>query len=270
MFPSISKLTYNPLFKLIVNSFDLLPKAMFLELRDIPPNHMRIRIGVSNRLFANGIHYKTAAQGFWMYCLANGYIRMDSTIVDIGSGCGRYAHILRDTEFLGQRFTGTYVGIDIDDELLDWCRSNFDDARFSFFHSSHASSSYVNRRDGDGYVKLPVEDDSADLVFSTSLFSHLLETELRNYVEESFRVLKPGGMMIMSVFCLDHPPPTYGNRHTFAHRLGNAFVESMAQPEAAVAYGKDFLISLAKEIGFKKGEIRTAENLWQPRFICTK
>lgn len=267
--PSLSRLTYNPLVKIALNSLDILPRAMFPELRSIPPNHMRVRVGVSNRLFANGIHYLAGARDFWFYCLNNNIISLNSKIVDIGCGCGRYAHILRDSNFLSQAFSGSYIGIDIDEELLEWCRKNFDAPRFEFVHSTHNSKSYVNQRQKEGRVSIPGAQD-VDLVFSTSLFSHLLEEELLNYVEESFRVLRPGGTMMMSVFCLDYPPPTYGNRHTFSHRIGNAHVESLAQPEAAVAYTEDYLLSLARKVGFNDTRICTAPGLWQPRLICVK
>jgi SAM-dependent methyltransferase len=268
--PSLSRLTYYSTVKLFLSFFDFPGRLMFSELRGIPPNYMRVRVGVSNRVFSNGIQYLTAAQNFWMYCIEKKIIDFDSSIIDVGCGCGRFAHILRDCSFLGSRFNGNYIGIDIDSELLDWCRKNFDSERFSFVHSTHDSKSYVNSQAASCYVLLPAADSKADLVFSTSLFSHLLEYELINYVQESARVLRPGGVMMMSVFCLDYPPPTLGNRHTFKHKIGNAHVESLAQPEAAVAYSEEFLLKLCKEAGFSKVEILTAPGLWQPRLTATK
>lgn len=266
--PSISRLTYFPLVKLGLSLFDLPSRLIFSELRGIPPNYMRARIGVSNRVFANGIHYLTASRDFWIYCFEKNIVNLNSRIIDIGCGCGRFAHILRDINFLGARFNGNYIGIDIDNELLEWCRNNFDQERFNFFHSTHDSKSYVNQDAASGFVTLPSVDQTIDLVFSTSLFSHLLEEELRNYIFESARVLRPGGVMMMSVFCLDYPPPTLGSRHTFQHRMGNAFVESLTQPEAAVAYKEDFLLSLCKEAGFADVKILTADGLWQPRLTA--
>jgi predicted SAM-dependent methyltransferase len=92
-------------------------------------------------------------------------------------------------------------------------------------------------------------------VFSNSLLSHLLEGELENYLRESYRLLKAGGTMMHSHFNIEHPPATYGTRHTFQHRLGNALIESEAQPEAAVAYHTDFLFGLCRRIGFSSCEI---------------
>lgn len=252
--PSTSLLSHNPLFKLIVNASDIPAKLMWKEFRRLPPNHMRIRIGVGNRFFSNQMNHLVAAEGFWLYWMSAGAVNHQSTIVDIGCGCGRFAHHLRDSNFQGRAFCGRYYGIDVDQEMLEWCRRNFDAERFEFFHSTDASKSY--KQDGTGSTfNLPIPDGSVDLVFSTSLYTHLLEPEMRNYSEEAVRILKPGASMSMSFFCLDYPPPTYGGRHTFSHRIGNAAVESLKVPEAAVAYTEAFMLQVAKEVGFSSAEV---------------
>jgi ubiquinone/menaquinone biosynthesis C-methylase UbiE len=268
--PATSRLTYNPLFKAVVNSFDLFPKLMYRELSKIPPNHMRIRVGVGNRILANQVIYVTGAKDFWMHCFHAGLCRLDSTIVDIGSGCGRYAHPLRDYRFKSERFSGRYVGIDIDQEMLDWCRQHYDCDRFTFHRSSHASKAYRGSADGKPYFALPLQNETADFVFSTSLFTHLLENELVNYCRESCRVLKPGSCMAMQCFSMDHLPPTYGDRHTFRFRMGPAHVESLEVPEAAVAYEEKFLFAVAREAGFRSAEIQTGLGDWQPMLVCRK
>ena len=270
VFPSLSKLTYSKPFQWMVNIGDLPVRLWFKEFRNFPPNHMRIRIGVGNNLLANHIKYLNTAKDFWLHSALNGFWNLKSTIIDVGCGSGRYAHHLRDYTFKQERFEGKYIGIDIDEDAINWSRKNFDKERFEWHLSPHASSSY-NKEDGRGeYYKLPVRGGTTDLVFSTSLFTHLLEDEMLNYIKESFRVLKKGGHMHMAVFCLDYPPPTYGIRHTFKHKMGNAQVESIKQPEAAVAYTEKFLLSTCKEIGFSRAEILHAKGDFQPVLLCKK
>jgi len=272
--PSAARLTYNPIFKIIVNSFDLLPRHMYEEFSNIPPNHMRIRVGVgvgiAKRMFANHVTYVTEAKDFWIHAFHSGLCRLDSTIVDIGSGCGRYAQYLRDYRFLSERFTGNYIGIDIDEEMLNWCRRNFDSERFAFYRSNHDSKAYKAAGNPDAYYVLPLADEAADFVFSTSLFTHLLEKELVNYTRESYRVLKRDCFMAMFCFSMDHPPPTFGGRHTFRFRIGNAYVESMSVPDAAVAYEEKFLLEMALEARFRTTEILTGPEDWQPMLLCRK
>jgi SAM-dependent methyltransferase len=205
-----------------------------------------------------------------MFAMNRGWVDFDSTIVDIGVGCGRYAHHLRDFDFRGRRFQGRYIGIDIDQEALDWCKRHFDAERFSFVLSTDKSTSYNRDTGGAAPFKVPVESGTANLIFSTSLFTHLLEEEANNYLAETYRMLKPEGVMAHSVFCLDHPPPTFGNRHTFAHRMGNAHVESLRQPEAAVAYTKQYLFDRAAALGFREIDMLHGPGVWQPLLVARR
>ena len=85
LFPSTSKLTFNPLFRAAVNSFDVVPRLIFPEFRTLPPNHLRIRIGVGNRILNNQTHFLVHARDFWMFVFSEGIATMHSEILDIGS-----------------------------------------------------------------------------------------------------------------------------------------------------------------------------------------
>jgi ubiquinone/menaquinone biosynthesis C-methylase UbiE len=165
---------------------------------------------------------------------------------------------------------GKYIGIDVDEEMLNWCRKNFDSERFSFHRCNHESKAYKGMDHSNGQYELPLPDASADFVFSTSLYTHLLEKEVVNYTRESSRVLKPGAYMAMFCFTMDQPPPTYGGRHTFSHKIGNAHVESLEVPEAAVAYDESYLCGMAREAGFRTAEVATWPQGWQHLLLCQK
>jgi SAM-dependent methyltransferase len=272
LFPSTSKLTFNPLFRSAVNACDILPRLMFPEYRSLPPNHLRIRVGVGNRILNNQSHFLVHARDFWMFALSEGIVNLHSNILDIGVGCGRWAHWMRDYNFRGRRFDGRYVGIDIDGEAIEWCRKNYDAERFRFHHSSDASVSYNQGGAARTSYRIPQPDGTFDLVFSNSLLTHLLEPELENYLRETYRLLKAGGTMMHSHFNMEHLPATFGTRHTFAHRLGNARIESEAQPEAAVAYHTDFLFRLCGQIGFSSCDIvhMAGGEQHQPILLCRK
>lgn len=273
IFPSTSKLTFNPLFKAVVNASDILPRLVYPEFRDLPPNHLRIRIGVGNRILNNQVHYLTHARDFWMFVFTEHLADANSTIVDIGSGCGRWAHWLRDYNFRGRTFNGRYIGVDIDAEAIAWCEQHFDAERFRFHHSSHASVSYNQAGEATAsHYTVPEAEGTVDLVVSNSLLTHVLEAELENYIKESYRLLKSGGAIMHSHFNLDYPPATYGTRHTFQHTIGNARVESMEQPEAAVAYRTDYLFKVCRAAGFRDCEIvhMPGGAQHQPILLCKK
>jgi 2-polyprenyl-3-methyl-5-hydroxy-6-metoxy-1,4-benzoquinol methylase len=272
LFPSTSKLTFNPLFRAAVNAGDVVPRLIFPEFRTLPPNHLRIRVGVGNRIFNNQTHFLVHARDFWMFALSEGIVNLKSNILDIGVGCGRWAHWMRDCNFRGRRFSGAYVGVDIDGEAIAWCQENYDAERFRFHHSSHASVSYNQNGAASSSYRIPEADGTFDLVFSNSLLTHLLEAELGNYLRETFRLLQVGGTMMHSHFNMEHLPATYGKRHTFRHQLGNARIESEAQPEAAVAYHTDYLFRLCRQIGFSSCEIvhMPGGEQHQPILLCGK
>lgn len=255
LFPSTSLLTFNPAFKFAINAFDIVPRWIYPEFRNLPPNHLRVRIGVGNRILNNQTHFLVHARDFWMFAFSEGLAKPNSTFLDIGSGCGRWAHWLRDYNFRGRRFSGTYIGVDIDGEAIAWCRENYDAERFRFHHSTDSSISYNQSGGATSPYRIPEPDDTVDLVFSNSLLTHVLEADLENYIRESYRVLRAGGAIMHSHFNLDYPPATYGTRHTFRHAIGHAQVESLEQPEAAVAFRTAYLFEVCKRAGFKDCEI---------------
>jgi SAM-dependent methyltransferase len=267
--PSISRLTYVPVVKWFLDLFDIIPRLLFREFRGLPPNHLRCRVGVGNRLFFNQALYLMRGERHWLYWMSQGWCGLDSDIVELGVGCGRRAFHIRDLAHHDEKYTGSYLGIDIDAEALEWCRQNFD-KRFEFVQSSHEGTSYVNDQSRSGSYRIPRDDDSVDFVFGMSVFTHLLEDEVRNYLEEGARILHEGGKMVVSCFCIDLNPRKVGDRHSFQHRIGEAYVESLRQPGAAVAYDSTFLRKAAVEAGFADAEIYHSTRDVQHDLVCTR
>lgn len=265
---------------------DLIDRVLCLpypEFRDLPPNHLRIRIGVGNRILFNAAQFRTFPVAFWLDALERGLVRLDSNIVDLGCGCGRFALTLRDLFFHDRRFTGHYFGVDVDDEMLAWCRTHFPQDHFEFHKVDTYSRTYNPRpahantlakpatanglshtalaepkplpKPLPACLDLPVEENSTDFAFANSLFSHLLEVEFRSYLNEAARVLRSGGSMQFSVFCLQHVNQGGGSRWSFRHRLGPAYIENEKYPEAAVAYDLQWLRDTSLDAGFTHVEV---------------
>jgi SAM-dependent methyltransferase len=247
VYPSNSLLSYNPVFKVAGNAVANILGAPFPEFRKLPPNHLRVRVGAGTRIVNNHAHHLQIGSQFWIECFAKGYLDADADIVEIGCGCGRMAMHL-DAEY----FSGTYLGIDIDPEMIEYCRLRFPAPRFAFDLSPHTSSTYRGGRTSSGEAGSLImgQSECRDFVFSTSLFTHLLEGEMSFYLKESFRVLRLNGMAVMSFFCMDYVEK--GRPWTFSHQVGNAFIDNESYPEASVAYSKDYIIRLARESGFRE------------------
>jgi SAM-dependent methyltransferase len=236
--PSTVSLTYNPVFKLLGNSITRVLELPFAEARNLPPNHLRVRVGTENRLVANFSYHRAVGNQMWLQWLASHLCAPDGDVMEIGCGCGRLALPLE-----GGWFNGTYLGVDVDAEMIEYCRHRFSPPRFSFVLSSQTSELY--RSSGGERAQSWAPAQSRDFVFSLSLLSHLLEPQLREVVAQTSRILRKGGWAYMSFFALEYVRPN--DRWTFEHPVGNARVESVKHPEAAVAYKEDFLRSIFQE-----------------------
>ena len=256
--PSTALLSRRRLFRVASWLPDRLARAALgiFTRQPLPPLRSIVFTGVGNSILFPHYKYLTASAPLWMYFFANRYASLDSTIVDIGSGAGRSAVGLRDFDYLGERFRGRYLGFDVDPELVAWCEAHFPADTFSFSRVDMANAVY-NAAGSPTRPRLACADGTADLVFSQSLFTHLLEEDLRHYLSESHRLLKPGGWMLMTFFCLDDLERLglMGGRWTFSHPVGPARVENPRYPESAVGYPRSWMIEAAKSAGFAEADV---------------
>jgi SAM-dependent methyltransferase len=247
--PSIAKSSYHPLVRIAADAVSTVLSLPFRELRDLPANHLRIRTGVGNRILTNHIDFATSSHRYWLTFLSRQFCTPKSDVVELGCGCGRLTRALKEPWF-----EGTYLGVDIDNEMLEYCRKAFTESRFKFLSSPHHSDTYSpNKPHNEDLVPIELviaESDSKDFVYSLSLYSHLLEKEAEEYMRETYRILRHDGIMYLSFFCMEHAE--LGRRWTFQHRVGNSYVENLRYPEAAVAYHTKFMMELAKSCGFRE------------------
>ncbi len=270
--PSTAVLSRSALFYplSVLNDLTVGAASRIISKRRFPPMRYISRTGC-NDVVSPYFFYLTHGVNFWLYAFARGWASLDSRIVDIGCGCGKSAVALRDFDYMGERFGGEYFGFDVDSEMVVWCQQNFDAARFTFRTVAAYSSVYNPVGASNAEVRLEgCADASIDLVMSQSLFSHLLERELRAYVKEAARVLRTGGIMTMTFFCMDdlRALKLLGGRWTFAHKLGAAYIENERYPEAAVAYDKAWMEQVCRAAGFSK--VQTVLPAYQSTVLCVK
>ena len=99
-------------------------------------------------------------------------------VLDFGCGWGRILRFfLRDVE------PGTLWGIDAREKMIDVCRQTIAGCHFE--------------RAGP-WPPAPLGDASVDFVYAFSVFSHLSEAMHAQWLEEFHRILKPGGLLIVS------------------------------------------------------------------------
>jgi SAM-dependent methyltransferase len=256
--PSLAKLSYHPVVRAGGDAIARMLAIPFPELRNLPPNHLRIRVGAGNRILNNHIDFIRTSSRCWLAFLSRGYCTSTSDIVELGCGCGRVARALNDP-WWDPWFQGTFVGVDIDSEMLEYCRNYFPAPRFAFILCPHKSNTYLpinstllSKKPSNLTIAIP---ESKDFVYSISLFTHLLTTEAVEYLTETHRILRTDGKMYLTFLCMEHLE--LGRRWTFQHRSGDAYIEDPQYPEAAVAYHEAFMTKLVIDCGFRDVTVRS-------------
>jgi SAM-dependent methyltransferase len=250
--PSVAVATYSRAWTPLA-ALDWLAARPFREFRRLPPSAMRARVGVGNRIVFNHPYFleygaRTVVELAW-----EGVLQRSTRLLDLGCGCGRLASALRR-----YGFEGAYVGVDVDREMVAWCRANLASEDFAFEHVDRFSEVY-NPSGSRSLKPIPADDRSQDLVVAQSLFTHVLEPELRWYLREAARVLAPGGALYVGVFCIedlrDHG--LLESRWNLVHRMGGAHCESIEYPEAAVGYERELLLGACADAGLEAAEVRS-------------
>ncbi|MCB9833495.1 MAG: class I SAM-dependent methyltransferase [Planctomycetes bacterium] len=102
-----------------------------------------------------------------------------AAVLDFGCGCGR------QTRFLGNHDDLLAVhGVDVNPDLVRWCQEQLP---------------AVDTRLGEPQPPLPYPDGGFDYVYSLSVFTHLGEKATEAWITELARVLRPGGLALLTI-----------------------------------------------------------------------
>lgn len=155
-------------------------KAVFgrpVRRRRIPPEHLQIRVtgAAAGQFHLTG--RRVAEQIAGILERGGRPLATHRRILDFGCGPGRVISALKDMHPEAELF-----GSDIDGEAIGWARANLADV-------------------GDFRVNgpnppLPFADETFDLVYSISTFTHLPEDMQHGMLAELRRILKPSGVLL--------------------------------------------------------------------------
>jgi SAM-dependent methyltransferase len=198
--------------------------------------------------------------------LLRSYGRLGSadSVLEIGCGLGRIAFPLR---YLLSK-TGHYTGFDITAAKIEFLARVFTPAHPNFeFVLADVYNSYYNPTGvvaADAY-RFPADDETFDLVFAASVFTHMVPENTAHYFRETARVLKPGGRAVFSFFLLDYFRREQARPHgfakpafDFAHQYGthgDAFATVVPEnPEQMTAYRSSLVERMASDAGLVMSE----------------
>jgi SAM-dependent methyltransferase len=184
-------------------------------------------------------------------------LQPDEAVLDVGCGSGRVALPL--TGYLSD--VGRYAGFDISQEAIAWCKENISRSHpnFDFIVADIHNALYnpKGKHQSLDFV-FPYPDASFDVVFLTSVFTHMFPPDVKHYLDEISRVLKPGGRCLSSYFLLNEESLALsaagkGNRQ-FKHEMPGYRTETNKISESAIGIPETFIRDVHEEYGLKVQE----------------
>ena len=127
---------------------------------------------------------KGAAQAIWGFLaplMPARSVEKCRTIIEWGCGPAR---IIRHLPLVSKDVNLSCIGTDYNRKTIDWCKANVPGIQFQ-----------VN----DLTPPLPLPDACADALYCVSVFTHLSEIMHYAWMKEIFRVMRPGGVIVMAL-----------------------------------------------------------------------
>lgn len=206
-------------------------------------------------VLVGGGDYFAIAHEFLEYFVNLGGLRPFDRVLDVGCGFGRMVYGL--VNHLDEH--GSYEGFDVAKNLIDWANKNITPLfpRYRFQHADVKNQAY----NPEGTINpwrfvFPYGDREFDFVFLSSVFTHMFLDDIKNYVEQIYRVMKPGGRLLFTAFILNDETDSLikDGKSTLAFDwCGEAgcYTPYSHLPEAAIGIPASVMNSVLSTRGFK-------------------
>ena len=203
----------------------------------LPAVHLR----TGGKQFRDNKYFVQSAQQEVARLKDNFSLSKHSVLLDLGCGFGRLA-----IGFLSTGDPVSYIGIDVNNNAISWCERYISsrNSTFQFVHLNLQNNRYNPSGEPiDLKFKLPLEDKSVDVIYLYSVFSHMLQNDIKYYLRELHRVLVSSGKVFFTAFTEPDVatetvnPPGYQN------------IE-WKDALHCVRYNHDFFLGLIEDSGF--------------------
>jgi SAM-dependent methyltransferase len=211
----------------------------------LPPRELRARM-CGEAFCSDSFFLQSAVVEATRLAARLGYSR-ESRLVDIGCGAGRLA-----TGLLAEFGEVDYLGLDANRTFLDWCREHIQRVHptYRFVHYDVVNELYNPLGTVDGAkIQLPVESQSADIVYLWGVFTNMRPDHTTVYLSEASRIARHGGRLFLTAFVEDDVPPVSYNPPDYVPY-------DCTVPLAVVQYNRQDFFSLLAQHGLQVEEFR--------------
>ena len=207
--------------------------------------------------YIGGGSFHGIGQEFFEYFKKTG-LKPEHNILDLGSGLGRMAvplvdYLSKDAEF---------HGVDIVHKGVNWSQKNITSKYPNFkFHYLDIYNRRYNRKGlfNAADYRLPFDDESFDFICANSLFTHMLASDMSNYLDEVGRLLKPGGISFLTYFLLNEETDELMKEEksdfVFPYTISHTHYVWKHIPEAITAYEESYIRKRYDEISLEISDI---------------
>jgi SAM-dependent methyltransferase len=179
-------------------------------------------------------------------------VNAGSKVLEIGSGIGRIALPL--TQWLEGE--GEYVGVEIVKDGVAWCQKNISASyeRFRFVHLDIYNEFY-NPHGKKKIEDLPLPEKHFDAAIFCSVFTHLVEGDVKAYFRLLKKHMKDGGLLWGTWFIMDEEARRLvkdgkSSLKFILDEQKTFFLDAKRKSTVAVAYDPDYIRELLQVEGF--------------------
>ena len=203
----------------------------------VPAAHIRL----CGEALANKQAYVETARREAQRLIANYGFRPESSILDIGCGHGRLL-----VGLLSEMRSVRYVGMDVSPSVIQWCRRHFKKwPEPQFIHLDvfneryHVSGSKLSKA-----FRFPLARASQDFIYLFSVFSHMREYDMKIYLRDFRRLLRPNGRVIFTAFTEENVPNVRINPPNYIFKKCQGALH-------IVRYRRQYLFKMIADAGFQ-------------------
>lgn len=224
----------------------------------LPPRNLR---PCGNKLRDDEFYLKSARQrADWL--VQNAGLTEETSLLDVGSGPGRLAIGL--IQQLGG--LSKYRGADVSEQSIRWAEKHITPhhPNFQFVHLDARSTRYnPTGAEIDETFRFPFEEEEFDLVCLYSVFSHMLADDVRAYLKDFHRILRPDGRILITAFVEEGVPDVTENPEGYKDR-------DWSGPLHCVRYSRSFFEQLLKESGLTLDSLEPSRDKYQNLLYISK